>query len=770
MSKNTANFLRMGSLILLFLSLPSLAKAQDVIRGSVTGEAHDIHEESGDEHAGGQAPEHDEHKQGHGHRLAFANVYWVGATQVATTDEFGEFKIPKAKGNENRLVASFVGFQNDTVVVVPGQKRIEFFLESAADLSAVTISGGGEGSFVSKMNAIKTEITTESGLQKLACCNLSESFENSATVDVGYADAITGARKIQMLGLSGIYSQLMIENVPAMRGLASNYGLNYIPGSWMQSIQVSKGTSSVINGYESTTGQINVEYKKPEHTSEQLFVNLYGSSDLRFEGNINAVIKVGERVSTMLLTHGSFNQYKFDHNSDGFLDMPLGWQANVVNRWTFEDKNDGHTQVILNYLQEERRGGQISYYAPPAESSTFLYGSEVATKRLQAIVKSGFRFKKPYQSLGIIASGTWHDQESFFGRTVYDATQTSAYANLIYQSIIKHSHHKISTGASFMLDDTREQLNDSAFARTEWVPGAFGQYTYELPLKLDVILGFRADYHNDYGVLLTPRLHLRWNITEQTTLRASAGRGYRSPRVLTENMSYLASNRLLQFNEDFHMEHAWNYGLNVTQEFAIDENRKITLSADFYRTDFTNRIIVDMDQDVHKIVFYNLNGRSYSNSFQADVTVQPLKRFDVSLAFRWNDSKSTYNGMLKQTPYVSKYKGLLTLSYATKYERWKFDVTSQYNGPSRLPYTGGSPEVYARADYSPDYFILHAQITKKFRVLDIYAGGENLLNVTQHHPIVSPDNPDSPYFDASMIWGPLMGRTFYAGLRYKLGK
>lgn len=744
----------------LMVLLPSgAALSQNVIRGSVSGALQN-------EFPGGHPAEHDAKPASQ--RLAFANVYWIGGQQSSVTDENGEFKIPVSPNGEKKLVASYVGYANDTLTVEEGQRRIDFVLKPNTTLEAVTIDGGQDGSFVSKMNTIKTEITTETGLQKLACCNLSESFENSATVDVGYADAVSGAKKIQMLGLSGIYSQLLLENVPTMRGVASNYGLNYIPGSWMQSIQVSKGASGVINGYESTTGQINVEYKKPEQTQEKLFVNLYGSDDARFEGNVNAVFKLNDHVSTMLLTHGSFNQMKIDHNKDGFMDIPIGWQANITNRWVFDDKHQGHTQVLLNYMQEDRKGGQLSYYDPPEGNTAFLYGTNVMTRRGQAIVKSGFRFHKPYQSLGIIASGTWHDQQSVFGRKQYDATQTSGYANIIYQTIIGNTNHMISTGASFNLDDTRESLNDSAFGRTEVIPGAFGQYTYILPEKINLILGFRADYHNMYGLLLTPRMHFRWNITEQTTLRASAGRGFRSPNLLAENMSFLASNRLLQFNEDFRMEQAWNYGLNVTQDFNIDEHRKITLSADFYRTDFVNRIVVDMDQDVHKIVFYNLQGKSYSNSFQADVTVQPLKRFDIALAFRWNDSKSTYAGKLVETPFVSKYKGLLTVSYATKFEKWKFDATAQYNGPSRLPYTGSSPEPYARPDYSPEYYILHAQITKKFRLLDIYLGAENLLDYRQHHPIVSADNPDSPYFDASMIWGPLMGRTVYAGLRLKI--
>jgi outer membrane cobalamin receptor len=740
---------KIGIILILLLTSLSFASAQKTIKGSVSG--------IGDNGAGANTQ-----------KLAFANVYWVGGNHSESTDQNGEFKISRAQNGETRLVASYVGYANDTVVVEPGRERVDFVLKSNATLSTVEISGGGEGSYISKMSTIKTEITTEAGLQKLACCNLSESFENSATVDVGYSDAVSGAKKIQMLGLSGIYSQLMLENVPNMRGLASNYGLSYIPGSWMQSIQVSKGTSSVINGYESTTGQINVEYKKPEHTPEKLFLNLYGSDDARLEMNMNVNLKVNDHIGTMFLTHASFNSMKIDHNKDGFMDIPIGWQANITNRWTFDSPKGNHTQLILNYLQDSRNGGQIGYYNQPEGDTTFRYGTSVETRRAQGILKSGFRFKNPWQSLGIIASGTWHQVNSMFGKTTYDATQTSAYANIIYQTMIVNTNNLVSVGASFNFDDTRELLKDSAFRRDEAVPGIFGQYTLVVPEKVNLIVGLRSDYNSLYGFLLTPRIHLRWNLTKSTTLRASAGAGHRSPNMIAENMSLLASNRVLHFEGDVKMEHAWNYGINLLQEFSIDEVRKITLSADFYRTDFTDRMVIDLDRDVHGISFYNIKGRSWSNSLQVELTVQPVKRFDISAAFRWNDSKTAYDGVLRETPFVSKYKGLLTLSYATKFEKWKFDLTAQYNGKSRLPYTGSSPEPYARPDYSHEYYILHAQVTKRFRLIDIYLGGENLLNYRQHHPIVSADNTESKYFDASMIWGPLMGRTFYAGLRLKI--
>ncbi len=725
--------------------------AQEFIRGTVTGKMHDEH-----------------HDEAHAHALSFANVYWAGGTSSVTTGEDGSFKIARTSSSSNLLVASFVGFRNDTVEIRPGQRKVDFVLESDAELGEVVISEHQDGQFVSRIKPIKTEIITEAGLQKLACCNLSESFENSATVDVGYTDAVSGARKIQMLGLSGIYSQLLSENVPSVRGLASNYGLSFIPGSWMQSIQVSKGTSSVVAGYESTTGQINVEYRKPEHTEDRLFINLFGNDEARFEANINGAIKVSERISTMLLTHASFNTLMIDHNKDGFLDSPTGWQVNAMNRWTFEDKNDGHTQVLLHYLNDNRNGGQINYYDPPEGHTDVYYGSEVLTQRIQAIIKSGFRFSKPYQSLGIIASGTWHDQKSAFGQRKYNGEQKSVYLNTIYQSIISNTNHQISTGASFMLDHYDESLTDSAFSRLEYVPGAFFQYTFSHKEKLNIILGLRTDYHNLYGLLITPRFHFKWNPAENTTIRASAGRGFRSPSGIAENSSYLASNRMIRIIEDFRMEEAWNYGMNVSQDFHIDENRKITLTADFYRTDFVNRLVVDIDQDVHSLYFYNLTGRSYSNSFQFDFMIQPLKRFDVSLAFRWNDSKTSYGEELLETPFVSRYKGLMTISYATRFEKWKFDFTAQYNGRSRLPNTSDNPEPYARASYSKEYYMLHAQVTKKWRIVDWYVGAENLLNFTQHHPIVSADDPGSPYFDASMIWGPLMGRTFYTGLRLKI--
>jgi outer membrane receptor for ferrienterochelin and colicins len=233
--------------------------------------------------------------------LAGVNVYWAGTTKGTFTDTGGKFSISRQGITDPKLVFSLLGYGKDTLAVNSDKAKLEVELRSnETELGEVEITGKQDNTFVSKLNARATTVITTGELQRAACCNLAESFETNASVDVSYSDAISGARQIQLLGLSGIYSQIMTENVPLIRGLATPFGLNYIPGSWMESIQVAKGTSSVVQGYESVTGQINVEYKKPE-TAPKFFLNLFGNSNLRFEGNADAAFKINDKLSTSVL-------------------------------------------------------------------------------------------------------------------------------------------------------------------------------------------------------------------------------------------------------------------------------------------------------------------------------------------------------------------------------------------------------------------------------------------------------------------------------------
>ncbi len=697
--------------------------------------------------------------------LPGVNIYWSGTTRGVTSDASGHFTIQKPR-EAMYLVFSFVGYTNDTLHVHNAGTKLRHVMRNLIELSEVEVAVRAKTAYISRINTVNTTQITSGELQKAACCNLSESFETSASVDVSYSDAVTGAKQIEMLGLAGSYTQILMENIPAMRGLANSFGLTYVPGSWMQSIQVSKGTSSVINGYESISGQINVEYKKPSD-NERLFINLFQNHMGRSEGNFNAKIQINPHLSTMLLGHASINAMAHDLNHDGFIDEPTGNQLNFFNRWAFSAKNF-ESQFGIKALRDSRSGGQMSFDKTKARDTNNGYGVGIHTERAEAFLKTGFiAANRPATSLGIQQKYSYHRLNSFFGLKTYDARQKSYYLNALYQSFIKDTRHSFTTGLSFVYDAYHENLNDSIFQRREIVPGAFFQYTFSNGETFNFIAGLRADRHNEYGFFVTPRLHLRYNIDEQTTLRASVGKGFRSPNVIAENTSLLASSRRIVFVTKPRMEEAWNTGVNLSRHFEI-RNRELSLSFDAYRTSFVNQMIIDRDSDINETKIYNLDGVSFSNSLQIEANYELLRGLDVTAAYRLNDVRMNFGSVVKAKPLINKHKGLVSLSYVTRLKRWQFDGTWQFNGQTRLPQSENQAEIKPQNQYSPTYSIFNAQITKNFKKWSLYLGGENLSNFKQKNPVLSPDKPFSNEFDASLVWGPINGITVYTGLRYTL--
>ncbi|MCX6306337.1 MAG: TonB-dependent receptor [Bacteroidetes bacterium] len=750
--------------------------------------------------------------KGHKVGLPGVNVFWLGTTKGTFTNDAGKFSLSRSGMKKSKLVVSLLGYRHDTVPVSPENNRIEIELKSdVQNLKEVEISGKSDNTFISKLNARQTTVITTGELQRAACCNLAESFETNASVDVSYSDALSGARQIQLLGLSGIYSQIMTENVPLIRGLATPFGLSYIPGSWMESIQIAKGTSSVVQGYESVTGQINVEYKKPE-TSEKLFVNLYGNSNLRFEANADGALKINDKLSTSLLVHAASSQYKFDRNvvvpgsdsTDGFMDAPKITTITAMNRWDYILPGKWVSRLGIKYLYEQRDGGQMAFDKSTWNTDTAgitndskKYGIGVKTNRLEAFWKNGtFMGPGGKSSLGLILSGINHRQDGFYGIDLYHGHEQNFNANLIFTTSFNENKHRISAGASYFIDDYSENfvqtrlvylyqtlpappsgftdaqkftlVNDSVYTylmdRSEWNAGLFFEYTYDLCNKFALIAGVRGDYNSRFGYYFTPRLHIRVNPSKTTTIRGSVGKGYRSPNLLAENSSVFVSQRVLYFAPNLGNEEAWNYGLNFTWNFTLF-NEKAEFSIDGYRTSFVKQIIADQDSMPTALFFYNLNGKSYANSAQVQFTFSPVKRFTITAAFRYNDVKVTEAGVLRQKSMVNQYKGLISLGYATKFEKWKFDLTGQLNGPARLPDTQKMPPVLQRPGWSPVWFNLLGQITKKFKHFDVYVGGENLTNFRQNDPISEYWKPFHTHFDASMAWGPIVGISVYAGVR-----
>jgi outer membrane receptor for ferrienterochelin and colicin len=650
-----------------------------------------------------------------------------------------------------------------------GQDNDSLEVDKEQSIQNVTITSRRAGT--RRMGgAVNGVMINREELFKAACCNLGESFTTNPSVDVNYSDAATGAKQIKLLGLSGTYVQMLTENLPNFRGAAAPYSLDYVPGPWMKSIQVSKGSSSVRNGYESITGQIDVEYLKPDD-DQGVTVNLFGNSMGRMEANADANVHLDSHLSTEVLAHFQNEWSHHDQNDDGFQDQPNVRQWNLQNRWKW--KGDHYLfHAGLGIIKEKREGGQTEHSAHLSSPTSHLFKIGIETDRYEGYMKHAF-ILDPERGTNIAFMGnvSMHKMTADYGQKHYDVNEKNAYAQLLFETNIAEQHN-LSAGLSLNHDYLREKVivKSEKFATVkETTPGAYLQYTYNLNEKLVAMAGLRADHSREYGTFVTPRFHVKWTPNEILSLRVSAGKGYRTVHALAENNNLLASGRTLVV-QDLDQEEAWNYGISSSFYIPLF-GKTLKLNAEYYHTRFGNQAVVDYDSNPLVITIANLDGKSYSNTVQVDATYPVVQGLELTAAWRWNDVKCTYNGELMEKPLTSRYKGLVTASYKTPLGLWQFDATLQMNGGGRMPtpyaQPGGTPLWDSRFKA---YEQVSAQITRWFRHFSIYVGGENLTGFRQKQTIINAADPWSSTFDPTMVWGPVQGAMFYAGLRVNFGR
>ncbi len=588
-------------------------------------------------------------------------------------------------------------------------------------------------------------------LFKAACCNLGESFTTNPSVDVNYSDAATGAKQIKLLGLSGTYVQMLTENLPNFRGAAAPYALDYVPGPWMSGIQVSKGASSVKNGYESITGQIDVEYLKPD-AEEGITLNLYGNTKSRMDANADANIHLNSQLSTELLVHYQDDYGHHDENSDGFLDQANVRQWNLQNRWHYRNSHYiFHGGISM--IKEKRKGGQTGH----TSHLSHLYNIGIETNRYEGYMKHAFVLDPEHgTNIALMTNLTMHQLYASYGLKHYDVNQKNAYAQLLFETNFTKQHN-LSAGLSLNHDYLTRNENETT-------PGVYAQYTYNLNDKVVAMAGLRADHSSLYGTFVTPRFHLKLTPNEIVSLRLSIGKGYRTVWALAENNYLLASGRQLVI-DDLKQEQAWNSGISSSFYIPLF-GHTLKLNAEFYHTHFNEQAVIDYDSNPTEIRITNLDGKSYSNTFQIDASYPIVKGLELTAAWRWNDVKSTYGGKLMEKPLTSRYKGLVTASYKTPLGIWQFDATLQLNGGGRMP----TPVSGLWDEHFHGYEQVSAQITRWFRHFSVYVGGENLTGFRQKQPIVNAADPWSSTFDPTMVWGPVHGAMFYAGIRVNIGR
>ncbi len=705
-----------------------------------------------------------------------ANIYWKIASNGTNSDENGNFEIVK-NNNNHTLVISFIGYKTQEVLV-KNSNSLTIILIAENELKTINIKARKQSSsrpsyFIKNIiNVNKAE------LLKAACCNLAESFETNPSIDINFTDALTGTKQIKMLGLTSPYIQIVQENIPNIRGAAQTFGLSFTPGTWVESIQITKGAGSVINGYESISGQINAELVKPS-TDKKLFVNAYSSLNGRLELNTHFNRKISEKWDTGLYLHGDTRNKKIDDNNDSFLDAPLTKQVNIMNRWQYTDTEKGWISFInFRYLNDHKQSGQTKFNPDIHKKSTDFWGSEIESERFEASTKLGYVFPNlPYKSFGLQLAYSHHKQNSYFGLKDYNIKHENLYANFIFNSIITNTKNKIILGLNAFYDNYDELVLTTNFNRVEKSFGTFFEYNYDNLDNLILSAGFRIDYHNLLKTFITPRLHLKYTPWETGTLRLSGGRGKRSPTIFSENQKLFGTNRAINIidnNGNFYglkPEIAYNYGISYNQKFNLFD-RKGDITFDFYKTDFKNQIVVDWENP-SEISFYNVDKGGKANSFQLELNYSPFIHFNIRTAYKFQDITNNYISGEKQQPLQAKKRFFTNLSFQThqteKGANWKFDYTFNWQSKQRIPDTSIYSLNYLQQDFSGDHSTMNAQITKVFSPqFEWYFGGENLTNKKQNVPVLGADNPFGTNFDTSIVYSPVLGAMYYTGIRFNI--
>ena len=707
--------------------------------------------------------------------LEGVNIFWLDSSVGTVSDQDGKFTIAPIPAT-NQLVIKYLGFKTDTLQTVQGKKIFHFMKEDTGEqLAEIELTQRRKAAQKSYLTAQNIMQVNSAELLKAACCNLSESFETNPSIDVNFSDALTGTKQIRMLGLSSPYLLITEENIPSVRGASQIYGLTYTPGTWIESIQITKGAGSVTNGFESIAGQINTELQKP-FLDAPLFVNLFSSINGRQEANVHWNTKLSNRWNTGLYLHGNQRTLVTDQNNDGFLDLPLTKQINLLNRWQYTNAEKGWVSFLsLRYLEDQKQTGAAAFKPQIDRGLTHHWGSEIDTQRFDASVKLGYVFPLlTYQSFGFQAAFNRHDQKAYFGLRQYNIDHQSFFSNLLFNSIIGNTKSKFKTGINLAWDQYIEVVDGLNYQRTDRVLGAFFEYTYDSLDKWNIVAGMRLDRHNHLGTFVTPRLHLRYTPWERAALRFSMGQGRKAANIFAENQTLFATNRAIDLRQNggsiygLRPEKAWNYGGSMQQGFSLF-GQQGELSLDYYITNFQDQVVVDWET-ARYIRFYNLEGKSFAKSFQLGMDYAPFKNVSTRFAYKNYQVKTTYIDGLKQRPLQPEHRFFANADYnnvTPEGKGWRADLTYHFVGEQRLPSNPRDGFDFSASGYG----LWNAQLTRVFSPkFEVYLGGENLTNQRQSNPVIGIDQPFGRNFDASLVYAPVFGRMIYAGLRFNLKK
>jgi len=707
-----------------------------------------------------------------GEPIIGATIYWKESTIGTTSDNNGIFEI--IRGNNDTLIVGFVGLKTDTILVFENTYLNIKLIESLS-LDEIIINEKRSDSYISDINPIKVEVITEHELQKAACCDLSACFDTEASVESKTTNILTNSKELRIFGLSGTYNQVLVDGMPLIQGITHTYGISSIPGTLVNTIYVAKGANSVLQGYESISGQINVILKEPDQT-DKLLINGYVNSFFEHQYNLNYSKNI-RKWNMLLSAHTTQPGSRVDKNEDTFLDLPLIKRYSFYNKWTLGNQKQWgwHSKTGVRYLNENRIGGQFNFDESIHQGSNILYGQTVQISQPEIYTKTGYRINNN-SHIVLFNSASFQNQHSYFGTTKYLAEQFNIYNNIQYEfqwgekhlltAGISNRFLNLKEEISFEMEDSLNRTYDDNYSLDEKVTGIFIENNMNFSERTTLIYGARLDYHNKHKYFFTPRILLRHNFGINTSFRVSCGSGWRTVKFFSENINLLISSRDILFNEKLKPEEAINYGFNLTHKY-FQNNLDIQLSADFYQTRFLNQIFPDYNTPT-KAYIENFDGTSISNAIQLDTKFLLYKRIETKFSYNFLDVFRIIENSKYILPFNSKHRLTSTFSYKPLDNNWHIDMNLHWHGEKKLPNTSSNPSEFQFPEKSKPHTLVNIQFTKKIKLLDLYFGIENIFDFRQEEPIVSWENPFGEYFDTSLVWGNTRGREMYLGFRFNL--
>ncbi|HEX6058335.1 MAG TPA: TonB-dependent receptor [Gemmatimonadaceae bacterium] len=695
--------------------------------------------------------------------VPFAQLAVEGTTHGAVADSGGRFRLAALPAGRQLLLVRAIGHRplRRAVQLAPGEHRIvDLELEAVGtSLGPMVTTATLKETYVAE-SPVKVDVVTARVLERNASHNLMEnlSFVNGLTQQVDCGVCFTN--NIRINGMDGPYTAMLIDGAPVMSALATVYGLNGIHPSIIQQVEVSKGPSSTLFGSEAMGGVINVITKDPRfapRASLDAYATSNGETSLDF-----ALAPDAGGARTLLSGSLAYTGRVVDENGDGFGDLPLMRRAALFGKWAGGTAARRTLELSVRYWYEDRANG-VAGFTRADRGSDVRYGEAILTHHASLV--GAYRFPGERRPLKLDVALDWHDQDSWYGTQPFAATQGVGFAQLLWN--VPLGRHDVLLGTTLRLHGYEDSSAVHATRERRVVPGVFAQDELTLSRRWTLLAGLRADHHEAHGTIASPRIALRWEADEHTTLRLNAATGFRVVNLFTEDHAALTGAREVVLDEALDPERSVSVTASLQHlVHVLGTPDALVVDLDVFHTRFSNRIVADYDRDPDLVVYANLDGHALTRGLSASVQyADPLRPLSGSIGVTLQDARIVEPHATRRLPFAPSTQLVLALALESDERGLTLDWTARALGPMALPRSEGLPS------RSPWFSEHHLQLTKSLgEALRIYAGVKNLFGWVQRDAIVAPDDPFGDRFDTTRVYGPLQGRRLIAGARWSAGR